>query len=207
MTVQVIVYSVATGRVRRVADPQIVVSNVVAHLNQVTITAGEARLVYSKSTTGPNDIFAWQAAVNAHTGKTVSVGVDSGDTYCVVDAAGKIVHIGFMDPACGDGYPGCTLAQSTTMQIGGTYIGGVYTPPLALSISPKAPTVARRATQQFTATETGVGAAVPVVAWAARFGTIDASGLYTAPNNLPAGVEVVTATVGALVASTRVTLQ
>ena len=208
MTVQVLVYSVATGRFRRAVDPDAAVPNVIAYLNQVTITAGEARLVYNKQGAGADTIFAWQAAINAHTGKTVSVGVDANDTYCVVDANGNIVHITYADPACGDGYPNCTLVQSTTMQIGGTYIGGVYTPPLALTISPKVPTVVLGGTQQFTATESGVGAvASPVITWSARFGSIDANGLYTAPAAAPGGVEVVSAQTGLMGTSTRVALQ
>lgn len=207
MAIQILVYSTATGRFRRALDPQAVVPNVLALLNQVTIVPGEARIVYTKKGGGADDIFSWQAAVNAVTGKAVTPGVDAGDTYCVVDANGNIVHIAFLDPVC-DGYPNCTLVQSATMQLGGTFIGGIYTPPLSLTVSPRLPTVALGGTQQFSASESGVGAvAVPVATWSARFGSIDATGLYTAPAVAPGGVEVVTATVGSLSAATKVTLQ
>lgn len=122
MAIQLIVYSVATGRVRRVLDPQKVVPNVVQFLAQANLRAGEAAMVYTK--TGANNISAWQAAVNAQTGKT-----PSGDRYCVIDAGNNIVGVVIADPTCGDGYPSCTLVAHPTAcpGAGWTYAAGVFT--------------------------------------------------------------------------------
>lgn len=128
MAIQAIVYSTATGRVRRVLDPQANVPNVLSFLATAKAGPGESVMVYTKQAV--NDIFAWQAAVNAHTGKSVQFGVDANDTYAVVDPTGLIVSIKYSaDPLCGDSEPNCTLVQSTSMAVGGTWIGGIYTPP------------------------------------------------------------------------------
>jgi hypothetical protein len=122
MTVQLIVYSAATGRVRRVLDPQKIVPNVVAFLTQANLRAGEAAMVYTK--TGADHVNAWQAAVTALTGKT-----PSGDRYCVIDAGNNIVGVVVADPACGDGFPNCTLAAhpAAAPGAGWTYAAGVFT--------------------------------------------------------------------------------
>ena len=122
MAVQLITYSVATGRVRRVLDPQVNVPNVIAFLAQAKLSAGEAAMVYSK--TGADDLNAWQAAANAHTGLT-----PSGDRYCIIDAGNNIVGVVIADPACGDGIPGCTLVAHAIAGPGAgwTYSAGTFT--------------------------------------------------------------------------------
>jgi hypothetical protein len=51
-------------------------------------------------------------------------------SYAVVDASGAIINSVLWDGSS-DWMPpkGCTAIQSDTMQIGGTYIDGVYTAP------------------------------------------------------------------------------
>ena len=137
MTIQVIVYSKATGRVRRVADPGVSVSNVLAFLNQVTIHAGEARLVYNKLGGGGDDANAWQAAVNKVTGKSVTFGIDAGDTYADVDAGNNILSVHFADPACGDVGPsgGALVLAPASCSTNWTYDGTTFTPPV-LALGP-----------------------------------------------------------------------
>ena len=125
MAIQIIVYSIATGRVRRVVDPQEDVPSAIAFLAQVRITTGEACIVYNKQGNGLDTLLAWQAAVTAVTGITPAA-----DRYVVVDTSGNIIAAILADVACGDSLSGYTLVQSDTMNIGGTYIGGLYTPPV-----------------------------------------------------------------------------
>lgn len=122
MAVQLIVYSVATGRVRRVVGPQKIVPSVIQFLAQANLRAGEAAMVYTK--TGNDNVNAWQAAVNAKTGKT-----PSGDRYCVIDAGNNIIGVVIADPACGDGVPNCTLVAHPIAgpNAGWTYLAGVFT--------------------------------------------------------------------------------
>lgn len=122
MSVQLIVYSVATGRVRRVVDPQAAVPNVIQFLAQAKLGPGEAAMVYTK--TGTDNVIAWQAAVNAKTGKT-----PTGDRYCVIDAGNNILGSLIADPACGDSVPGCTLAAHATAGPGAgwTFAAGTFT--------------------------------------------------------------------------------
>ena len=124
MAIQAIVYSVATGRVRRVVDPQANVPNVIAFLAQAKANAGEAVLVYNKQGNGADTLPAWQAAVNAHTGLT-----PGNDRYVAVDALNNIVWAGLADPACGDGFPGTTLIANATADPNWTYNGLTFTPP------------------------------------------------------------------------------
>lgn len=124
--IQAIVYSVATGRVRRVVDPQVNVPNVVAFLAQAKAGAGEAVLVYTKQGNGLDNLLSWQAAVTAHTGVT-----PANDRYCVIDANSKIVSAIIADPACGDGYAGHTLVAHANADPSWTYISGVFTRPPA----------------------------------------------------------------------------
>ena len=62
--------------------------------------------------------------------------------------------------------------------------------PVSVSISPTSATLAVGATQQFSATVTG--SANTSVTWSATLGSVDASGLYTAP--AAAGTDTVIAT-------------
>lgn len=111
MAVQAIVYSVATGRVRRVMDPQAVVPNVIAFLAQARAGVGEAVMVYSKQGSGVDNAAAWQTTVNAHTGKSVAFPPDATatDWYCGVDGQNAIKWWGLADPVCGDAVAGLTL--------------------------------------------------------------------------------------------------
>lgn len=122
MAVQLITYSVATGRVRRVLDPQAAVPNVIQFLAQAVLAAGEAAMVYTK--TGANDLSAWQSAVNVRTGKTPSA-----DRYCIIDAGSNIIGFLIADPACGDSIVGCTLAAHALACPGNgwTFAAGVFT--------------------------------------------------------------------------------
>jgi hypothetical protein len=130
--IQVIVYSIATGRVRRVADPQATVPNVIAFLNQVSIHAGEARIVYNKQGNGADDVNAWQGAVNNVTGKSLAFGQDAGDTYAEIDGANNIVSVHVADPACGDGpVSGVALVLAPAgCSTNWTYDGATFTPPV-----------------------------------------------------------------------------
>src|SRR6266436_1448057 len=110
MAIQIIVYSVATGRVRRVIDPQAVTPNAIAYLNQVAVTAGEARLLYAKQGGGADTLSAWQAAVNAHTG--LNPDVSQADWHCVIDGANNVLGALLADPACGDASPLGTLVKA-----------------------------------------------------------------------------------------------
>lgn len=131
MAIQVIVYSVATGRVRRVIDPQAVTPNVIAYLNQVTITAGEARLVYNKQGSGADTLLAWQAAVNAHTG--LAPDANQNDWYCGVDVGNNIQWWGMADPASGDSIAGLTLVSAPWgVDSRWTYNGTTFTAPVAV---------------------------------------------------------------------------
>jgi hypothetical protein len=127
VTTQIIVYSTATGRVRRVVDPQKIVTNVIAFVAQAGAQAGESTLVYNN--TGTGNLSAWQAAVNAKTLKT-----PTGDRYCIIDAGNNIVGVCFADPLCGDAVPGCTLVQHDTAGPGWTYSGTTFTPPLVTAV-------------------------------------------------------------------------
>lgn len=128
--IQAIVYSIATGRVRRVVDPQANVPNVIAFLAQAKAGAGEAVLVYTKQGNGLDNLLSWQAAVTAHTGIT-----PANDRYCVIDANSNIVSAIIADPACGDGYSGYTLVANAAADSSWTYANGTFTPPAPIGKS------------------------------------------------------------------------
>lgn len=155
MTVQVIVYSKASGRVRRVVDPQVVVPNVITFLNQVPVHGGELRMVYNKVGGVANDtIYAWQAAASLQSGliptplhpdvqayvlakaaaasKTLTT---VSDWYCVIDANNNILSGGYCDPAAGDSAPaGCTLVACPQLADSRwTYNGTTFTPPVVVT--------------------------------------------------------------------------
>jgi hypothetical protein len=133
VAVQIIVYSLATGRVRRVEDPQANVPNVVAYLAQVPIVSGEARIIYNKQGNGADTAIAWQLAVNAVTGKSLTFPVDATapDWYCGIDQNGLIQWWGVADPACGDQVGGLTLINAPYPADGTySYLAGVFTAPV-----------------------------------------------------------------------------
>jgi hypothetical protein len=103
--IQAIIYSAATGRVRRVVDPRSDALTVQDHIGR-----GEAHLIYTKLGAGQDTRDAWQAAVNAHTGLSPDVTRD--DWYVYVDAEGAIQSCGTGDPLCGDGYAGLTMVKA-----------------------------------------------------------------------------------------------
>lgn len=135
MAIQAIVYSIATGRVRRVVDPQASVPNVIAFLAQAGASAGEAVLVYNKQGNGADTLPAWQAAVNAHTGLSVAFPPNAmaTDWYCGVDQNNNIQNWGIFDPACGDSLPGLTLVNAPFgADSRWTYNGTTFTAPILL---------------------------------------------------------------------------
>jgi hypothetical protein len=86
-----IVYSIATGRVRRIVTPS---SNLATHSGegQLTVSTAQYQLF-----TGPNDI---QTFVNTSTGLT-----PSGDRYVSVDQSFNVLSAHIADPGCGDVAP------------------------------------------------------------------------------------------------------
>lgn len=124
---QLIVYSRATGRVRRVIDtggqP---VADARAHAN---VRPGEAFAVRTKRGKRRDNLAAWQAAASAACGRIpqplhpdieaqvvaaapLAVRQPS-DLHHVVDAQGRVVGSIHADPACGDAIPGHTLVRLT----------------------------------------------------------------------------------------------
>lgn len=134
--VQAIIYSKATGRVRRVVDPQVNVPNVIKFINSAGAGVGEAVLVYTKQGGGLDTLNAWQAAVNAHTGMDPDVA--KADWYVAVDALNNIVEAMVCDPACGDTHPGGLMLVKAPWGANEswTYDGVTLTPPPAITIKP-----------------------------------------------------------------------
>lgn len=131
--VQAIVYSVATGRVRRVVDPQANVPNILAFLASVAAKAGEATLVYTKQGAGADTLPAWQTTVNAHT--LLDPDVLKADWYCGVDALNAIKWSGVCDPLCGDRVAGLTLIKAPWGADSlWTYNGITFTAPPVVSV-------------------------------------------------------------------------
>ncbi len=86
-----IIYSIATGRLRRVVTPS---SNLVKHSGEGQLAVSTAQY---NSFAGLDDI---QAFVNALTGLT-----PSDDRYVSVDASYNVLSAHIADPACGDVAP------------------------------------------------------------------------------------------------------
>jgi hypothetical protein len=126
VAIQAIIYSKATGRVRRVLDPQANVPNVIAFLAQAGAQTGEGVIVYTKQGGGADTLNAWQAAVNTVTGLSPS----TGDWYCGVDGSNNILWWGIADPAL-DSVAGLTLINAPYgADNRWTYLAGVFTAPL-----------------------------------------------------------------------------
>ena len=141
--VQAVVYSNATGRVRRVVDPA------PADPASACQSAGEAVLLMRKRLGRPNTLLDWQVLASRAAGKrpiplhptvdahvTATAGVplaDAQDRYCVIDARGNIVGVVIADPACGDlgehHGVGCTLVAHPTADERWSYAAGVFTAP------------------------------------------------------------------------------
>ena len=128
-TVQAIVYSKATGRVRRVIDTGAPVADVASFLADVQVAPGEAVMAMTKRASTPqrfagrgnNTLHDWQAVVSmatklcpapmhpdVHAHVTASAAARSlaltptQDRYCIIDAVGNIVGAVIADPSCGD---------------------------------------------------------------------------------------------------------
>jgi len=128
MAIQAIVYSAATGRVRRVIDPNAAVPNVITFLAQAKARPGEAVMAYTKQGGGADTLAAWQAAVTTLTGKT-----PTNDRYCVIDANNNIVGVVNADPLCGDAVPNCTLVAHATADQTWTFTPpNIFTAPATL---------------------------------------------------------------------------
>ncbi len=155
MAIQAIVYSKATGRVRRVLDPNATVGNVIAFLAQAKAGVGEGVMAYTKKGldgqgNSLDNLFSWQSAVSVATGliptplhpDVLSAVVQAApaavtaslDRYCVIDAQNNILMAVYADPACGDGYAGCTLVPHLTADSSWTYDGVTFTPPAVIPL-------------------------------------------------------------------------
>lgn len=129
MAIQAIVYSKATGRVRRVLDPQANVPNVLAFLAQAGAGAGEGVIVYTKQGGGEDTVLAWQAAVNAVT--HLDPDAAQADWLAIVDAQNVIQGALIGDLACGDQSPSGTLILAPWgCSVGWTYNGVTFSPPV-----------------------------------------------------------------------------
>jgi len=127
--IQVIVYSIATGRVRRAVDPTVMVPNAISYMNQVAIVPGEGRLVYNKQGSGLDTLAAWQATVNAHTG--LNPEGNQTDWCCGVDVLFNILRWGRMDPVCDPPTVGETIIPAPWGSDNRwTYDGVTFTPPV-----------------------------------------------------------------------------
>jgi hypothetical protein len=141
MLVQIIVYSMATGRIRRVADPEVEVKD--NYITQIPIVAGEGRILYKKKGNGQDHLHSWQNTVNQVTGKSITAGVDANDTWYFVDANGYIFHVQYACTACGDPHKdmiaaGVSMAQGP-YAVGGMLSGGTVTNGILIGATYTAP--------------------------------------------------------------------
>ena len=116
----IIVYSVATGRIRRFMS-----SNRSGELSKVAIADGEAFMKIAPQS-GGFDLDSLQGMVNVQTGKT-----PADDRYVVIDSVGNIVGAILADPLCGDSLPGCSLIAHALADGAWAYdkLTGIFTPP------------------------------------------------------------------------------
>lgn len=115
-----IIYSIATGRVRRIIAPS---SGHPLHAGEAILKATDSQYL---AFTSPGAI---QSFVNAATGK-----VPSGDRYVLVDNGSNVVNAVIADPLSGDTAPaGLTLVAHATATRGDLWLGGRLLPntPLA----------------------------------------------------------------------------
>jgi hypothetical protein len=129
VAIQAIIYSVATGRVRRVVDPQANVPDVIAFLNSAGAGLGEAVLVYTKTGNGQDTLIAWQAAVNAHTG--LNPDTTQTDWLAIIDTNNLIVGCLIGDLSCADSSPlGTLIPAPWGCNPAWSYNGITFTPPV-----------------------------------------------------------------------------
>ena len=117
-----IIYSAATGRVRRIIVPS---GNVPTHSGELVVTVTDAQY---QAFAGNNQI---QAFVNTLTGKS-----PSGDRYVSVDANNNVLGAFIADPLCGDVAPqvGATFTAHATANSGDLLWGGTLLPKQPLGI-------------------------------------------------------------------------
>lgn len=111
-----IVYSAASGRVRRIIVPS----------GGPALAGGEALLTVSQATyLGFADLNAVQAFVTSSTGKT-----PANDRYVAVDASNNVLSVHIADPACGDVAPraGASLVAHATANPGDLLWNGKLIP-------------------------------------------------------------------------------
>lgn len=118
----VVVYSKATGRIRRW-----IVSDTDEEIKQVALLEGEDFYHVGKDVAklGTKDLANLQTVVNAETLKT-----PVNDRYVVIQDT-KILTAIYADPLCGDRIPGCELIAHETADCTWTYDPktGEFTPP------------------------------------------------------------------------------
>lgn len=125
MALQAIVYSLTTGRIRRVIDPELDIDEATL-LSHVTLANGEGAHVYTKIGQGKDHLLSWQLAVSAKTGL-----VPTEDTcrHAVIDKAGNVVGSVYADLNCGDAIPDHRLVKHSSACPGWSYREGKWTPP------------------------------------------------------------------------------
>lgn len=117
---QLIVYSLRTGRVRRVIDDDRYPIEKVMEI--YPLHAGEASVIYPKVGKHDADLDAWQAFVTDQTGLA-----PAHDRYIVVDPTRAIVGVlESADPDCGDSIEGCDLVQHDHADLSWTWDGSAY---------------------------------------------------------------------------------
>jgi hypothetical protein len=119
MQLQAVIYSLATGRVRRWISTDAypdagAIMRIAGHV------PGEGVLVVP----GVADLHALQAAVNAVTGK-----VPGGDRHVMVDAHGNVTTVVHADPALDPPHPGHTMHQHEHAGPGWTLTDTGFVPP------------------------------------------------------------------------------
>jgi hypothetical protein len=106
---QIVIYSAATGRVRRVIRPNPLPQDLANYMAK-SIVAGEAAYIDNQADSpAPPVLDPLQDRTNAITGK-----VPAGDRYVLVNAGNQIVGVRTLDPACGDIVPGARLIAHDT---------------------------------------------------------------------------------------------
>jgi hypothetical protein len=115
----IVVYSIATGRVRRVY-----ISNRDDEIKRSDARPGEAFIhVDTANAKVARNLEGLQALVNAATGK-----VPASDRYVLVQD-GKVIGAIIADPTCGDSLPRVQLIQHDTADEGWSFDGTKLVPP------------------------------------------------------------------------------
>ena len=112
----IVVYSLATGRIRRIVG-----SDIDDEVKSAGIGTGEGFLHVSKKDAGDQDKL--QAMITALAGKT-----PTSDRYVIVQGSAVLGAI-LADPACNDAMPGCQLIQHDLADPRWTYNGSSFVPP------------------------------------------------------------------------------